>query len=128
MDAYEGGCACGAIRYSARAEPRASIHCYCRQCQRVTGAGHASQMALPAKAVTIVGALRFYETTADSGNKVSSGFCAICGSPILKKSSGYPEMVFVHAATLDDPSGFSPQSAVWGASRQPWDYLDPALA
>jgi hypothetical protein len=85
-------------------------------------------MALPAKAVTIVGALRFYETTADSGNKVSSGFCAICGSPILKKSSGYPEMVFVHAATLDDPSGFSPQSAVWGASRQPWDYLDPALA
>jgi len=85
-------------------------------------------MALPAKAVAIIGALMFYQVTADSGNTVSSGFCRVCGSPILKKSSGYPEMVFIHAATLDDPSRFSPHTAAWGASRQPWDYLDPALA
>ena len=38
----EGGCLCGAVRYEANAEPAFAVHCYCRQCQRITGAGHAS--------------------------------------------------------------------------------------
>jgi hypothetical protein len=35
--------------------------------------------------------------------------------------------MFFHAATLDDPSQYRPQSVVWARSRQPWDHLDPAL-
>jgi len=59
---------------------------------------------------------------------VSSGFCPTCGSPILKKSSGYPELLFINAATLDDPSLFKPQKVVWIISgKQPWDYVDPSL-
>ncbi len=127
MNTYRGGCACGAVRYESRAEPRVSIHCCCRQCQRVTGAGHASQLAFPVDAVSIVGKLNFYELTADSRNTVSAGFCPTCGSPILKKSSGYPELVFFHAASLDDPSLFKPKKVVWSSSRQPWDYVDPDL-
>ena len=38
----EGGCLCGAVRYGAKAKPIFAIHCYCRQCQHITGAGHAS--------------------------------------------------------------------------------------
>lgn len=127
MSQYEGGCACGAIRYEVRAEPQFSFHCQCRQCQRITGTGHASQFMVPEDAVTIHGELAFYELRADSGNTVSSGFCPNCGSPILKKSSGYPEALFLHAASLDDPGRFKPQEVVWSASRQPWDYMDPAL-
>jgi len=35
----QGGCQCGAIRYETAAAPVLTIHCYCRQCQRVTGRG-----------------------------------------------------------------------------------------
>ena len=127
MNKYEGGCACGAIRYEVRAEPKLSFHCHCRQCQRITGTGHASQFMVPKEAVTIHGKLTFYGLNADSGNTVSSGFCPTCGSPILKKSTGYPEVLFVHAGSLHDPALFKPQKIVWGASKQPWDYLDPTL-
>lgn len=127
MTSHEGGCACGAIRYRLRGEPQFSLHCFCRQCQRITGAGHASQFSARADAMSLRGELRFYELAADSGNTVRSGFCPTCGSPILKKSSGFPDLVFIHAATLDDPSLFKPQKAVWSSGRQPWDTIDPAL-
>lgn len=127
MNIYNGGCACGAIRYEAKADPQFSFHCQCRQCQRISGTGHASQFMVPADAVAVRGEIRFYDQTADSGNTVSSGFCPACGSPVLKKTSGYAEMLFIHAATLDDPGLFKPQKVVYSASRQPWDCVDPDL-
>ena len=127
MTHYEGGCACGAIRYEVRADSKFSFHCQCRQCQRITGTGHASQFMAPKEAVTLHGALAYFEYRAESGNSVNSGFCPTCGNPILKKSSGHPEVLFFHAASLDDPSLFKPQQIVWSTGKQPWDYLDPSL-
>ena len=127
MSPYEGGCACGAIRYEVRVAPQFSVHCHCRQCQRITGTGHASQFMVPVAAVTLHGTLTYYEFRADSGNTVSSGFCSVCGSPILKTSAGHPDVLFFHAASLDDPGLFKPQKVVWSASRPPWDYVDPEL-
>jgi len=124
---WRGGCACGEVRYDIRGEPLMSLHCQCRQCQRVTGAGHASQFGVRSDAVDMHGTLTLYEMTADSGHRVSSGFCPRCGSPVLKKSAGHPTLLFFHAATLDDPALFSPQRVVWSASKQPWDHVDPAL-
>lgn len=123
----EGGCACGSVRYRSSAKPSFAIHCYCRQCQRITGAGHASQFALPADAAAVTGPLSEYKLTADSGNPVTSAFCRTCGSPVLKRSAGYPQFVFFHAATLDDPSSFKPERAVWTGQRQAWDGLDASL-
>ena len=39
---YTGGCACGAIRYEARGDAIAEIHCQCRDCQKRSGTGHSS--------------------------------------------------------------------------------------
>jgi hypothetical protein len=122
-----GGCQCGAVRYSSAAQPMFAIHCYCRQCQRITGAGHGSQFGLAADAVALSGRVSEYDLTADSGNRVTSGFCATCGSPLLKRSSGYPDLVFFHAASLDDPRAFSAQRNVWLGAKQPWDSVDAAL-
>lgn len=122
-----GGCQCGAVRYAAEAAPGFSLHCCCRQCQRLAGAGHASQFALPVAAARITGALSRFRLTADSGNTIESAFCGTCGSPVLKTSSGFPDLVFFHAATLDDPSIFRPEAVVWHSARQPWDHLDPAV-
>jgi hypothetical protein len=123
----EGGCLCGAVRYEAKAKPISALHCYCRQCQHITGAGHASQFALPSSSVTIHGKVSRYEIKAESGNSVTSVFCSVCGSPIYKQSEGYPQFKSFHAATLDDPSLFEPQQSVWTSQCQRWDLIDETL-
>ena len=124
---FQGGCACGAIRYESSTDPQFSFHCQCRQCQRAGGTGHASLFVVPADALTLKGTLKFHDQKADSGSTASRGFCSTCGSPILNRSAGYPEVQFIHAASLDDPGLFKPKKLVWSASAQPWDYIDPDI-
>ena len=124
---YAGGCSCGAVRYRVSAAPRFSFHCQCRQCQRATGTGHASLFVVPVDSVALSGELRFFAQTADDGNTVSRGFCPLCGSPVVGKSSGHPDIMLFTAASLDDPALFKPEKVVWSDSRQPWDYTDPGL-
>ena len=123
----KGGCACGAVRYESNSEPAFSMICQCRQCQRISGSGHAAQFALPAESVSLTSEVKFFGLTGDSGNSVSSGFCPSCGSPVFKKTSGFPQFLFFHAATLDDPKKFKPQFVAWSSSKQPWDHIDPGL-
>lgn len=127
MPTLTGRCACGAIRYSISAEPGFSFHCQCRQCQRASGGGHASLFIVPKDVVTVEGELKFFDQTADDGATVSRGFCPHCGSPLLGRTTGYPDIMMVAAASLDDPSQFKPQKVVFCANKQPWDYVDPAL-
>ncbi len=122
-----GGCACGAIRYETAAPPKFTIICQCRQCQRISGSGHAASFAMATESTTVQGDLKYYEMPADSGNTSSSGFCGACGSPVLKKTTGYPQLIILHAATLDDPSIFEPEMVVYSAFKQPWDQVDPSL-
>ena len=122
-----GGCACGSIRYESSEDAKFSLICQCRQCQRISGSGHAAQFALSAKATRVEGKITYYDQTSDSGSTVSSGFCGKCGSPVLKKTTGGPELLFFHAGTLDDPSIFEPQMVVYESSKQPWDHVDPAI-
>jgi hypothetical protein len=122
-----GGCACGQVRYETTGTPAFSLLCQCRQCQRITGSGHSAQFAASADATTIQGEIRYYRFTADSGNAVDTGFCPVCGNPILKKTSGFPQFLFFHASSLDVPEAFHPQMVVWSSCKQPWDHTDPAL-
>jgi hypothetical protein len=119
-----GGCLCGSIRYELTASPQVSIVCYCSQCQHITGTGHAPQLGVSRSHVSMKkGSPKSYDLVADSGNKVTSAFCGTCGAPLFKTSSGYPDMVFFHAGSLDAPASYAPKAAVWVKSRQPWDPL-----
>ncbi len=124
---YTGGCDCGAIRYEIAAEPLIAGHCQCRDCQRASGNGHASNIGFPRAAVKLEGKATHWEKTADSGNVVTRSFCPTCGSPVYSTNSGMPDFFVVRAASLDDPSRFKPQMVFYTASGFAWDHLDPAL-
>ena len=120
------GCLC-AVRYECRGSRSSPGHCQCRDCREDTGTGHSSHLGVPADALSISGALRHYDTTAESGNVSTRGFCPICGSPILFKTSGVAGLTFLTAGSLDGPSLFEPGMVVFTDSAQPWDHIDPAL-
>jgi hypothetical protein len=128
MAKYEGGCACGAVRYSTDADPIFAGHCQCRKCQQISGTGHASFAAFSAAAVAFKGKLNFWSYKADSGNTASRGHCPTCGSALVGKTSGFKDMVAVQLASLDDPSKVTPKVVVYNAMAQPWDHTDPRLA
>ena len=122
-----GGCLCGAVRYEIDGEPVFSGHCHCRDCQRATGTGHVSVTGLPRAAVKITGELRAYASVGDSGQSLTRNFCPICGSLIFSEPTIMPGMINVTAGTLDDPSLFQPQAAIYVRSRPDWDRLAGGL-
>ena len=87
-----GGCLCKKVRYESGGEIVHAIQCYCRDCQHMSGGGHAPQFAVKRGTVTKSGPLKNYHLTSDAGNRVEFGFCGECGSPIYKTSSSAPEL------------------------------------
>ncbi len=76
-----------------------------------------------ADALDIIGSLQFYDQPADSDNTMSRGFCTKCGTPIMLRSSGYPELCFLTAGSLDDPDRFQPSQVLWHSAGQDWDAI-----
>lgn len=116
-----GGCACGAVRYETEATIEFAFECHCRKCQRATGAGHASAFALLAAEVRIAGRIKEFKASSDAGAATYLGFCPVCGSPMTSRTERFPERLYFHAATMDDPSLFKPQFVVFEEVAQPWD-------
>ena len=124
---FTGGCACGAIRYECSAEPLISLNCHCRDCQRISGSAHTSNLGVSKDAFKLTkGQPKFYEFTADSGNRISRGFCPECGSPLFSQSPAR-DFIGIRASSLDDPSWHQPSMDIYTDSAQPWDYMNPEL-
>ncbi len=124
---YDGGCLCGAVRYSSGAEPMATGNCHCRDCQKTSGGPYIAGFLVPAEAFEVTGEVTWFTTTADSGNRSQRAFCPTCGSSLFGRPEG-GGVLFVLASTLDDPSWFKPAIDIFTSSAQPWDVMDPALA
>jgi hypothetical protein len=84
-------------------------------------------MAVPATEVKITGAVKYYDSQADSGRTFSRGFCPECGARLFGKSSGLPDLTMITAGSLDDPNRFRPALDFYVSSAQAWDHMDPAL-
>jgi hypothetical protein len=125
---YAGGCACGVIRYETTHEPVFQNHCQCRQCQYRSGTGHASYLTFPGRAdMTITGKPTEWRVAADNGNEKDHAFCPTCGTPVYLTFVATPEMIAVHAASLDEPQRFDPTVVTYGARALAWDTINPAL-
>jgi hypothetical protein len=125
---YRGGCACGAIRYETSSEPIFQNHCQCLHCQKRSGTGHGSYLTFPRRAdVKTTGEAGTWRVAGDSGNEKVHAFCPTCGTPVYLTFVAMPDLIAVHAASLDDPALFSPQVVTYAIRGQAWDTPDPSL-
>jgi len=124
---FEGGCACGAVRYVGNAKPELTFFCHCLACQKESGGPFAVEFLIPRAAVTINGPLSSYDSTAYTGNKVSREFCTTCGCPIVFEMEGYPEHVCIKAGSLDDAAWISPEAHIFTVTKQPWVHISDDL-
>jgi hypothetical protein len=126
-EAFSGGCGCGAIRFVCSAEPLASFNCHCRDCQKASGAAFITAIAVPSAAVRITGQPKYHSVRTESGNLMSRGFCAECGSRLFARISGRADVMGIHLTSLDDPNRFHPTMDIWTSSALEWDHMNPSL-
>jgi len=124
---FDGGCLCGSVRYRSTSAPLATVQCYCSDCRRIGGTGHATHTVIPETAFNLTGKVREYVKKADSGNQINRRFCPICGSAIFHTREGLEGMVVVRTSSLDDPEQAPPDRAIYIDSALSWDYVDPHL-
>jgi hypothetical protein len=118
-----GGCLCGALRYTVKAEPALIGVCHCRDCQKFTGSAFSFLVAVPRAGLEIEGSSKTYEKTGDSGHAISRRFCPECGSSIAEEAFTRPGLILLNAGTLDDPSQFTPTLEVYCGRELPWARL-----
>ncbi len=97
----EGGCLCGAIRYTAELSKTTFGACHCAMCRHWTGG---PLLTTQAQVTWTTGSPKTFQ----SSQWAERGFCADCGSCLFYRISAHDDDHPIHLAvgTLDDLSGF----------------------
>ncbi len=112
----EGGCLCGAVRYSLSQPPHNAGYCHCRMCQRALG------NLFGAWIMTKNEYLRYPKNEPNwysASDTARRGFCGECGSPIIWQPEG-KDFAAIWIGTLDDPTAYVPQGHWHTEGKIPW--------
>jgi hypothetical protein len=116
----EGGCACGFIRYRLTDEPLFTHCCHCLNCQRQTGSAFVINILIESDCVELIaGDPRAVDVPRDDGSQQRIYRCPDCQVAVFSEY-GWPEVRFVRAGTLDNPSAVSPDVHIFTKSKLPW--------
>jgi hypothetical protein len=116
----EGGCACGTVRYRLTSEPLFVHCCHCLNCQRQTGSAFVINLLIEADRVELLtGEPEPVEVPRDDGTAQRIFRCPSCQVAVYSEY-GWPELRFVRAGTLDEPSAVRPDVHIYTRSKLPW--------
>jgi len=123
----EGGCACGAVRYRLTSDPLFVHCCHCLNCQRQTGSAFVINILIEADRVELLaGEPQRVDVPRDDGSMQQVFRCPAC-QVALYSIYTRPEVNFVRAGTLDDPSTVSPDVHIYTKSKVPWVTLPESV-
>ncbi|MGY9057139.1 MAG: GFA family protein [Alphaproteobacteria bacterium] len=113
-----GGCYCGQIRYQAEGDPLASMQCHCRECQYITGGNANTIMAMPKSGFSFTKGEPKEFARPDLERPGTRLFCGNCGTGIGTRSPARPDAMIIKVGTMDDPSVFKAQFAIFMCDKQ----------
>jgi hypothetical protein len=115
------------VRYRLRSEPLFVHCCHCLNCQRQTGSAFAINVWIEAGSVEIVaGDPRPVDVPRDDGSTQRIFRCPACQVAVYSEYTR-PQVWFVRAGTLDDPSQVSPDVHIYTRSKRDWIALPESV-
>ncbi|WP_417767818.1 GFA family protein [Stappia sp.] len=115
-DRLNGGCLCGAVRFSAQPKDRSMGVCHCSMCRRWSGGVYMAVECAGEVAIGDETALGIYRSSG-YGERV---FCKTCGSSLMWRMQDGSHSV-VSAQAFDDPSVFAFNSEIF-IDEKPGNY------
>lgn len=128
----EGGCLCGAVRYTLARPSDDVAHCHCRICRRASGAAFVTWATVARADLAVAGEVRWFR----SSTLAKRGSCPTCGTQLFfaqeideGASAGAPlaeappadphgaATIDVTVASLDEPDTAVPTRNIWVGSR-----------
>jgi hypothetical protein len=121
MRKFEGGCACGAVRYRLNSKPMFVHCCHCRDCQRQTGSAFVINALIETDRIALLsGEPESVGVPTDSGRPHDIYRCPKCRTALWSDYGRRPTLRFVRVGTLDEPSALSPDVHIFTRSKVPW--------
>jgi len=120
----EGGCCCGAVRYTATGDPKYSSHCHCLHCRKTSAAAFVTWTTFPVAAFAWT---RGQPASFASRPGATRSFCPSCGTPLTFEAADDPAVVDVTTCSLDDPESVVPQDHVFASRMLSWAELKKDL-
>ena len=121
-DVFEGGCACGGVRFRMESPPLFVHCCHCRWCQRETGASFALNALIESERLHVLeGRPESVPTPTHSGKGQNILRCPTCRLALWSNYAGFGDAVsFVRVGTLDNADRIAPDIHIFTDSKQPW--------
>ncbi len=120
-EAYEGGCACGAVRYRMTSSPMFVHCCHCLDCQRQTGSAFVLNAMIEADRIQLLSRTpEPVSVPTDSGRPHDIYRCPACRVAVWSDYGRRPALRFVRVGTLDNPAALRPDVHIYTRSRLPW--------
>lgn len=121
--AIDGGCRCGAVRYSIALDALPPVYaCHCHQCQRWSGSAFSLQALVAEDKLAVTGPVIVYERQTEE--RISTQrICGTCHSRIYNTNTRRPGVAVVRAGTLDRSEELTCKTHIFVAYRQRWFVL-----
>src|SRR5712692_7581591 len=119
VDQVQGGCLCGAVRFTITLPTIFCGHCHCSMCRRNHGAAYVTWLAVPRSQLSI-GAGSEQLTRYQSSAHGSRSFCRRWGSSLFCVLENLPDIVDIPLANMDGPIDRIPESLIYFDDRASW--------
>ena len=120
MSKLKGKCACGSAAAELdESDVRMGFHCFCKDCQKLTGGGKSSNLLVDRDEIALSGRLVRHRMVGESGRERTHLCCEKCGSSIAVMNESSRDCI-LRAGIFDDASGIAFIS-IFTRSANPWD-------
>ena len=121
----QGGCLCGAVRYTQLGPAIAVQHCHCSRCRKRYGVLCAQGAVIERAKIRIEDAANLTTYASADSPGYATQFCKTCGCHLFSRDAGAPDLMYFLPATLD--GGAHPghaagkESHIYVGSKAEWD-------
>ena len=112
---FEGGCACGSVRFVAEGSPWRCGLCHCMTCRKTGGSAFNVFAVYPRAAVRTTGTTRVFRSS-EHGRR---HFCPACGGQVFALEEGVDE-IELRVGAFDEPNRLRPTYEAFVGRRERW--------